>query len=529
MAAEHQDHVHRLIHSLTRSEKRYFKLHLARHTGASARSNHARLFDAIAAMETYDEAQLRERFTDDAFVRHFAITKRRLYEAILHSLDAFHMDSSVDARLRKLLHQTEILYERTLYTEAERMLRSVRSLAQEHHKHAVLLETIEWERRLMERTNYEGVEEGALAALAAKAREVTADWSRTEALWQLKSRSFLSLYRQGKARDAAALQDLGALRADPELADDAEPTSPRAAYLYHHVRSALAFAMGDLVKCADGLERNAALLTKEKALVSEEPNLLLGVLGNLAYVRMRLGRHEEAMEGLKEFRRLPLMLPDAPSPDLEMKVFAMGSSLELTLLARMGRFDKAVEKLPAVEEGLSRFGDRLSLLRRAGIWFQVAWVRFGNGDTEQALRWSHRLLNEGGIDAHEELHALGRMLNLLVLLEMNDRDRLTYALRNTERHLKARQRTHGVEQAILRHVHERMRSRDAASTAATCRDLRDELAKLAVDPLESAAFDHFDPWVWAESKVSGRSMAEVAQGHIAPGPGSGTTRKREAA
>ena len=46
-----------LIHSLTKSEKRYFKLMSSRHT-IGDENNYIRLFDAIGKQSTYSEAEL---------------------------------------------------------------------------------------------------------------------------------------------------------------------------------------------------------------------------------------------------------------------------------------------------------------------------------------------------------------------------------------------------------------------------------------------------------------------------------------
>ncbi|HEY0977283.1 MAG TPA: hypothetical protein VGE21_07410 [Flavobacteriales bacterium] len=496
---------------MTRPEKRYFKLYLARHSGNSATGNHAQLFDAVAAMEQYDERALRKAFSDAPFVKHFAIAKRRLYETILLSLDAFHAESSVDARLRRTLHQTEILHARGLYPEAERMLRSVRALAQEHEKHSILLQVVEWEHRLLERTNYGEATPETLGTLAGTAQEHLLQWELHEALWQLKSRTFLTLYRRGKARTEKDRSELEEIRRNPLLENGRIPASARSRYLYHHVRAALAYALGDAQASITELECNAELLRPGAGWAQEEPNLLFGVLSNLAYLHMRAGRHERALELLKEFRKLPLQLPQAPSPDLELKVFAMGTSLELTLWARAGRFDKAVEKLAAAEAGLEHYHDRLSTLRKAGIQFQAAWVLLGHGRAEEALRWSHRLLNEPGIEHHRELFALARLLNVLLLLELDRRDLLVYALRNTERHLKAHQRTFRCEEAILRFVHRRLKAEQAEEVHNLLAQLHGELVELAEDPLEGAVFDHFDPLVWVEGHLTGRTMSQAAQ------------------
>lgn len=507
MANTPHDHVHRLIRSMTRAEKRYFKLYTSRHV-VSGHSNHQTLFDAISLMEDYDEAALLKRFAAEAFVHRFPITKRRLYEAILASLDAFHAESSVDARLRRTLHQVELLYQRTLYADAGRMLRSVRQLARQNDRQTILLDVLAWERRLAERSNYGGVSRTDVDTLTAEASALHEELRQVEELWALKSRSFLLLYRTGHARDAQQATELARLNEHPLLAEGATLLTARGRFLHHHVRSAIAFAQGELSACSDQLALNHMLLLAEQERFRDEPNLLFSVLSNRIYVLSRLGRFTDAEGLLKEFRMLPATLPEAPSPDLEMKVFATATSLELAMLGRSGDFGKAVSKTAAIEHRLEQYEGRLGTLRRSGLLFQLAYAHFGAGDLEKALRYSHRQLNEGAVDEATEVHSFGRVLNLLIQVDMDKKDLLPYALRNTERYLAGAKRDFPLEKAVVELVRQRLKARNADAVRASYEQLRDVLVALERDPRERAVYDHFDPLAWVESKLNGRPFAE---------------------
>lgn len=355
MSNKAHDHVHRLIRSMSRAEKRYFKLYTSRHV-VSGHSNHQLLFDAIAAMVTYDEEALLRKFKGHAFVRRFPITKRRLYETILRSLDAFHAEGSLDARLHRMLHQVEILYDRALYEDARKMLVSVRRLAEQRDRHGVLLDVLRWERRMLERMNYAGTGHEDLDQILERSNTLHQAQMEEDLLWHLKSMAFLMLYQEGPPREKDRVRAMDALRAHPLLKNGAELRSPRARFLHHHVHAALGYASGDLESCLTHLQENRGLLDGHEGLFLDEPNLLFSVLSNLIYVTYRLGRAEEALAELKKFRRLPHMLPKEPSRDMAVKVFATGMSLELAILARSGEFEKAVELTSAVEEGLSQHG-----------------------------------------------------------------------------------------------------------------------------------------------------------------------------
>lgn len=500
---------------MTRQEKRYFKLYAARHVVSGSTST-TDLFDAIGAMSAYDEAEVHRRFAGAAFLNRFTVTKHRLYDTILASLEAYHANSSVDARIRRSLHQVEILFQRGLYADAERMLRSVKQMGEQHGRGPVLLEALDWERRLLERTNYQGTQEAQLQQLSERSSALIRSVVEQEELWQLKSRSFMLIYRTGRAQDAERTLELQQLLDHPLLAQEAMQTSPKATFLHHHIRSAIAFASNEPSSCEQHLVANLGILRAHPGHFEDEPNMQLSVLSNLAFIRCHQGRLEEALADLKAFKQFPATLPTAPSADLELKMFAMGASLELTVLCRMGRFAQAMEKLATIEQQLLRFEDDLSRIRKAGIRFQAAWACFGAGRLDAAARWCQSVLNEKGIEQHEEVHSQARLLDLLILVETGKKDLLKYAARNVERFLRGHGRHHRAEEALVRYAKAMLNATNQADARAAAALLCQEVQALQQGSTERAVLDHFDPLCYALAKASGKPMAEIAAGFLQP-------------
>ena len=108
MSSKVNEALFELIQSMTKSEKRYFKLLSSRHTIGNE-NNYILLFNAIEKQTEYSEEQLFSMFKGQAFLNRFSITKKRLYDHILSSLDAFHAANSIDAQLFKMLHSADIL------------------------------------------------------------------------------------------------------------------------------------------------------------------------------------------------------------------------------------------------------------------------------------------------------------------------------------------------------------------------------------------------------------------------------------
>ena len=108
MSNKASDQLHKLIKSMSKPEKRYFKVFSSRHI-IGDENNYQTLFDAIDKLDDYDEEKLMKKFKDKVFVQRFSIAKNRLYNALLKSLDSFHANSSVEAQLHRQVHSAEIL------------------------------------------------------------------------------------------------------------------------------------------------------------------------------------------------------------------------------------------------------------------------------------------------------------------------------------------------------------------------------------------------------------------------------------
>lgn len=506
MPRKAQDHLHRLIRSMTATEKRYFKVR--RGTSNGVEGHQHLLFDAVAAMPEYDEAALLRRFADQSFTRHFAITKRRLYESVLDSLEAFHAERSPDARMHRALHQADILYQRGLYDDAAKVLHSVRHLATTHHRHGVLLEVLWRTQRLAERGNYERTTDQRLGELKAEGEHLAACFAEINSLWDVKSRVLMWHYRLGRARGSEEARMLEELLEHPLLSGALPARTARGRFLRDQTKAAVAFATGDMERFHTHLFAIHTLMREEPTLFADEPDLVLTVLGNLAYARHRTGRIAQAYETLRELREAPATWGMPDTEDLELKLFVTSTSLEFALASGGEDPHKALELLPMLRRGLARFGERLGPVRRAGLLYQSALALFVAGHHEEAGRDLRELLNRARPGDHGETLTAARILWLFVLWETGRCDLLTYMLRNTERILRRSGREHRFERVCIKLL-ERLERAVPGDIHQHLREAATALGTLRDDPAERAAFEHFDAEAWVESKLHGLALADM--------------------
>lgn len=509
MSNTKSDNLHKLIKSMSKPEKRYFKVFSSRHI-IGDENNYQVLFDAIDKQEVYDEEKLMKKFKGQEFTHRFSIAKNRLYNNILKSLDAFHSNSSVEAQLHRQVHSAEILYHKALYDQSLKLLNSAKKVAEKHELFSVVSEIIQWEKRIAEKDQYESYQsEDELIALTKEQGEVLSKLALQNELWMLKSRLFFQLYRQGKARSESDMQGFKTIVDEAARKIGGENISVDSQYMINHIYSAYHFSSAQYELCYPFLTQNLQLIDQNPHLFDEEPGIYVSVLSNAIYVGMRLGKWKEAFAYLESLRALPTVFEHHMNEDLSMRLFSLGKSTELTLYAQSGEFEKGLELLPEITEGLKRYDENISSVRKAHFYFNGAVILFGMEQYHESLKWINKLLNNVDIDKTKDIHCIAQILNLVIHLELGNTELLPYTLRSTQRFLETRHKVFRFENVMLEFINEMLKKRQSKTIDELYVDLLDQLQELRNDEHEKIVFEYFDFLAWTKSKTNGKTYREL--------------------
>jgi hypothetical protein len=139
--------IHALIHALSKSEKRFFKLYAARISDGRGKK-FIRLFDCIEKQKTYNEEKIlagNKLFTKEQFPN----LKLHLYNQVLKSLSIVGSRATMDIQLHYLVGQAQLLYNKCLYQQSTRILEKAKKLAIQHHRSILLMDMLELEKLIM--------------------------------------------------------------------------------------------------------------------------------------------------------------------------------------------------------------------------------------------------------------------------------------------------------------------------------------------------------------------------------------------
>lgn len=139
------DTLYQLIQSLSKSQKRYFKLYCG---DKEKESNYLKIFETYDKLKEFDEKKILKKLKGEKFVKHLASEKNYLYELILKAMRAYSAEKSVDAQLRMQLMDIEFLYQHRLIKQCVKRLQKTMKQAVVSERFNVQLELLNWEVKL---------------------------------------------------------------------------------------------------------------------------------------------------------------------------------------------------------------------------------------------------------------------------------------------------------------------------------------------------------------------------------------------
>ena len=300
------DSVFQLIKSLTRGEKRNFRM-LAQLT--SGDKKYLQLFDVMDNLDEYDEERILKKFKKDkAFEKQFAYNKNYLYNSILNALVYFHKGS--EAELSALTIQVRILLEKNLYFQAKKLIRKAKEKVYKQERFEELLKLLRYEIEILKRTENIKVLKEALRQVEFEERVTLEKISNHLAFSRLESRVFILMKTTYMARnnneDSVLLNEV---KDSPLLESEEQAISHRSKILYNEIQRRLHTYNNDERSALEFCDRAIELFEEKKDLQEEEKMLFLQLLSAASRHHFRVSGLEKSLEVLMKIRKAKISTP----------------------------------------------------------------------------------------------------------------------------------------------------------------------------------------------------------------------------
>jgi hypothetical protein len=425
-----------LIKSLSKAEKRYFRLFIKQ---ADDSSNYLKLFEAMDTQHEYDESAIRRKFRKEVFCKQLHVTKNYLRQLILKSLRNFHSRISKDAELKDALRNAEILYHRELYRLCAAEIKRAETIARSFEINSGLTEVISWKRKLeqiMYPQNYKKFTE-----LLSEQEKAIDAMNNTNLHWQHAVYTSLSAISNASPTDNTTRR---IKRPSPEKTMTLE-----AKVLYYNAAYLSFLRNGLHDKAEQSLLELLELLEKVPHRIREDPSLYISSANNLVSYFVFSKQYEKALDLISRSRKLYDDAMQQHEKKSMLKQILRSYNMELEICRDKKSFEN---NLPFIEDTgtfITRHESKIPMDYLLSFWFQLANIHFMRKDFDQSLKWINRIMNQKAVNTRIDLQVHARILNLMIHLEQDNFFVLRYFVDSARRFMKKIRDVQPFEQVLL--------------------------------------------------------------------------------
>jgi len=337
-----KDDVERLVLSLSKAEKADFKANYE----VQNNPNDAPMFYQLYNKIILGKSQLPKSLSENN-TRALTSAKRRLYDNVMKGLRALHDSFSVDIIIQNRLTEIELLYNHSLPEQGLILIRKAHELASLHEKFGLLLQILEWEKRL----NIVMAEHSrSMDEIAKEEKEVLKKMNQVLVLESLYSKINIYKKKYGYAKGDIKVQLESEVVNSPDLPPTSSCLSNKAVYYRNYIFSLynwMTFAHPEAYKYS------------KKLLLSNINNILPSdyIGGILQHITSSVcvGHFNDALFGIKHAMGYIEEHKLNQSSSFRGLMFAYKSTYRIVVYSYMGKSDKLKATIKDTENKFSEF------------------------------------------------------------------------------------------------------------------------------------------------------------------------------
>ncbi len=495
------DTLFKLIESLSPSEVAYFKKYSRIHS-QEKKPNYVRIFEALEKQDSYDEQAILQEFKGEAFTNNFATAKGDLKEKILESLREYHSNKSIDARLKKMLDYLPILFEKKLFTEMQKRLRTARKLAEKHEKHLALLDIINWERRTLfvlpikkasAKLETSIAEQKTLMQAVQTTQHYQNLNDRLIFLWQS---DYQFRRPENESRHKEIMQQI-----------DWEKTSTSlSSKLFFHNINAVCHRIDGLSKEAfEHYGRVIQLFESNASLKTEYPTFYKKSL--CGYLSMAYNNRQ-----LDEFPTVLKKIKNLPQEDIytESEVFKVVALLQMLYYINTAQYEAAADMVKYIRKHWATYSPYIRAGRQLAIFYNITVLFLILEEWKKSLTWLESILHFGATQERKDVQGTARILQLIIFYELQDWNSLENRINSGQRNLRKNDQLFLFEKTVLDFFRQLVGVASKKEKQATFATFAQTLKEFA-DTKERKALGLQEVTLWCTSRLKNISIKETMQ------------------
>lgn len=498
-----KDQLFSLIKSLTKAEKRSFKLY-ANRFGSGTDTKFIQLFDVIDRLPDYDEPEILKRLPE-VKKHHLPNLKRHLYKQILTSLRLIHIQKNIDIQIREQLDFARILYGKGMYMQSLRMLDRIKKIAVDHHQDLLHLEILEFQKmiearhitrsRLVENKMEALLDEAGQRSLITHSNNLLSNFNIQVHGW------YIQHGHVNNEEEISGINDFFHENRPDEFLNERsrkltffERANLFQAYMWYH------YILLDFEGAARYARQWVGLFHTQSLIKEKDPDLYMRSLYYLLVFLYLLREKEEFGYYLEEFRQFEAENRDVFNDNSRMIAFTYLRLSQLNFALVSKDFKGGVQLIHEIKAELPQYLNYTDVHRTLLFYFKFAYLFFCLRQFEKALEYLNQIIHLKSGHLRDDLQINARILHLICHYELGNYDMLDYLTPPVKRLLDNSADVSQLPKLTLCFL-EKLSRLAPLEHAEAFAAFRNELKKVTEEPFERKSLNYLDIPAWVEGHL----------------------------
>lgn len=501
-----KDNLFALIQSLSKSEKRQFKLYVNR-LGDNIDAKFLLLFNLLEKMSDYDEEEIMK--SKIVTKQQLSNLKAHLYKQILISLRMNPVNQNMRIHIREQLDFATILYQKGLYKQSLKILDKTKSIAIVNEEKNIAYEIIELEKVIESQYITRSIV-GRADELAVQAKELSRQNVIASKLSNLSLQLYSTMLKSGYAKSDKEMREITAYfhKRLPQYEIDKlgfrEKLWLYKAHLWH------SFLIQDFLSCYKYSSKCLDLFRQHEHMIFLNPVWYIKCNSYLLESLYLIKYKSQMKETLEKLEQL-IALDSFPKNDnINSLYFLCFYYNKFNLHFLEGDFEGGLELVDEVLTKLKENEDKIDEHHVMVFYYKIACLYFGSGDNIKCIEYLKKIIRNKNLSMREDLMCFSRVLNLVAHYEINMDYELEVQLKATYKFLIKMNDLHEVQREMIRFL-KNLGSIYPNQLKSEFKKLHERLKVYENHPYEKRAFLYLDIISWLESKIENKPVAQIIQ------------------
>ena len=504
MTKDQKDNLFLLVKSLTKSEKRQFKLYVGR-LGVNTDSKFLNLFNILDKASVYDEATILK--TGIVKKQQLANVKAHLYKQILISLKLNPSHQNIRSQIREQLDFASILYHKGLYKQSLKILDKSKEIAIQNEEKNLAYEIVELEKIIESQYITRSISTRA-DELTVQAKELSEANVITSKLSNLSLQLYGIFLKTGYVKNEEESRRVTEYFKNRMPKYDIKKLGFREKLWLYKAYLWYSFLMQDFKNCYKYASKWVNLFYGNPRMINLNPVFFLKgnnyLLESLFFIKNR----EKFEETLLKFETMLTTEAFPKDENVEALAFLYINLNKINLYYIDGSFHEGLKIIPEIENGLKQFKNRIDEHHRMTFYYKFASMHFGAGDNKTCIQYLDKIISNKSLTMREDLLCFSRVLNLVAHYEAGLDYHLESLLRSTYKFLIKMDDLHEVQKEMIKFI-KGLQDIYPHDLKKAFIDLHARLKTYEDHRYERRAFLYLDIISWLESKIESKPVAEI--------------------